>query len=651
MKHLFALCAGLALIGGSSQTIAAAAAGFTPTPAALPSTGAAMHLGKCINLSNMLDAPREGAWGRALVDEDLARIAAAGFTGVRLPVRFSAHAARKAPYTIDPEFMGRVGRIVDLATQQGLAVIVDLHHYEEIHKDPAAHADRLAALWRQVAHYFREAPPSVSFELLNEPNDKLGRDNLLAITAPALAAIRESNPTRAVVINGPQWAGLDEMLDMPLPDDPHVVPTFHYYSPVNFAFPKADWLKPASRDDFGAKADLDLIARDVARVKDYIARTGRVPFVGEYGAHEGRPLAAREDYYATVSRAWASIGVQSCAWGYTNTMHLWADGKHGGEAGWQGQIASGIAAPLALTPPAGSPVARHGVLTVRGNRIVDQHGAAWQPKGMSLFWSQWAPQYYTAETVDWLVRDWKVSGIRVAIAAEGSDSARQNFVRELTKAQRVIDAAVANGIYVIVDWHAHRAYPQDAARFLTALARRYGHLPNVIWEPFNEPLQKDVDWSRDVKPYHQRVIGAIRAVDPDNLVIAGSPSWSQDVDLAARDPLPFANVAYTLHYYAATHKQGLRAKADAALAAGLALMVTEFGTVEASGNGLIDRAESQAWWDWMNASSIGWFNWSITDKDETSAALKPGTQASHWRDDQLTESGKLLRERLRAAAE
>jgi endoglucanase len=308
-------------------------------------------------------------------------------------------------------------------------------------------------------------------------------------------------------------------------------------------------------------------------------------------------------------------------------------------------------APIALEAPAGSPVARHGALSVDDDKVVGEHGEPVTLRGMSLFWSQWAPQYYTAETVDWLAQDWKVSAVRAAIAAEGDDSAQQHFDREFAKASRVIEAAARNGIYVIVDWHAHRPYPEEATRFLTAIARKYGHLPNLIYEPFNEPLRDGVDWSRDVKPYHQQVVGAIRAIDPDNLVIVGSPSWSQDVDIAAEDPLDFENVAYTLHYYAATHKEPLRAKADAALAKGLALMITEFGTVEATGNGPLDRASSDAWWDWAEVNDISWLAWSIGDKDETSAALKPGTPPSGWSEDQLTESGRLLRTRLRAAAE
>jgi endoglucanase len=309
-----------------------------------------------------------------------------------------------------------------------------------------------------------------------------------------------------------------------------------------------------------------------------------------------------------------------------------------------------VAAPANSAAPDGTPVACHGALGVKDGQIVDERGEPVTLRGMSLFWSQWAPQYYSAETVEWLARDWQVDVVRAAIAAETRDSVHQHFDREFAKASTVIEAAVAEGLYVVVDWHAHRAYPEEAERFLTAIARKYGHLPNVIYETWNEPLRDGVDWSRDVKPYHERVIGAIRAVDPDNLVIAGSPSWSQDVDIAARDPLAFSNVAYTLHYYAATHGQGLRDKADVALDAGLALLITEFGTVEATGDGRLDREESDAWWDWAERNGIGWMNWSIGDKDESSAALKPGTPPSGWSESDLTESGQLLRSRLREAA-
>ena len=315
---------------------------FTPAPAAQPLTGPRLELGKCINLSNMLDAPHEGDWGRPFEDADIARIADKGFTAIRLPARFSAHAQERPPYTIDPAFMERVAHIVDLASARGLAVIVDLHHYEEIHEDPTGHTARLAALWTQIGRRFADAPDTVSFELLNEPTGKIVADNLLTVIGPALAEVRKTNPTRVVVIDGPLWAGLDAMLTSPFPDDPYAVPTFHYYSPVNFGFPEADWLTPKSRDDFGRPEDLELIRADLGKVQAYIERTGRVPFVGEYGAWVTRPLAEREEFYETLSEAFASLGIDSCAWGYTNTFELWDDEK----VAWRGEIADRIAAPL-----------------------------------------------------------------------------------------------------------------------------------------------------------------------------------------------------------------------------------------------------------------------------------------------------------------
>ena len=89
---------------------------------------------------------------------------------------------------------------------------------------------------------------------------------------------------------------------------------------------------------------------------------------------------------------------------------------------------------------------------------------------------------------------------------------------------------------MIVDWHAHEAQNNQAqaVAFFSDLARRYGHLPNVIWEPYNEPLQ--VSWTGVIKPYHQAVVSAIRAADPDNIIVLGTPTWSQDVDVAAAEP-------------------------------------------------------------------------------------------------------------------
>jgi endoglucanase len=303
---------------------------------------------------------------------------------------------------------------------------------------------------------------------------------------------------------------------------------------------------------------------------------------------------------------------------------------------------------LSVSAPAlaETPVERHGQLSVRGNQVVDKNGRAVMLRGMSLFWSQWMGQFYNEPAVRWLRDDWNVNVVRAALAVH-SGGYMTNPAAERRKVEAVIDAAIRNGIYVVVDWHAHDPEPEAAAKFFESIARKYGDQPNIIYETYNEPLPKH-GWKKVLKPYHERVIGSIRAVDPDNLVVAGTRSWSQDVDEAAADPLPFTNVAYTLHFYAGTHRQGLRDKALTAMKRGAALFVTEYGTTEATGDGPVDTAETRRWWDFMEKHKISYLNWSIADKRETSAVLTPGASPTGgWKDEAITPSGKFVREHLR----
>lgn len=296
-----------------------------------------------------------------------------------------------------------------------------------------------------------------------------------------------------------------------------------------------------------------------------------------------------------------------------------------------------------------TPVERHGQLRIEGTRLLDQHGAPVTLRGMSLFWSQWIPRYYNEATLRRLRDEWGITVIRAALAVEHGGYL-ENPAAEAAKIEQVIEAASKLGLYVIVDWHAHQPHPGEAAAYFGKLAARYGDRPNIIYETYNEPLP-DHGWATVLKPYHQRVVAAIRAHDPDNIVVLGTRSWSQDVDEAAADPVAGTNLAYTLHFYAASHKQPYRDKAQSALDRGIALFVTEYGTTQASGDESIDAAEAQIWWDWMEARGISYANWSIADKDEMSAIFKPGTATDGtWRDSDVTASGQLVRAQLRKMA-
>lgn len=300
-------------------------------------------------------------------------------------------------------------------------------------------------------------------------------------------------------------------------------------------------------------------------------------------------------------------------------------------------------------PTTTTPVAEHGHLSVRGNRIIDRQQKPVSLAGPSLFWGNkgWnGDKFFHPETVAYVKNEWNASIIRVAMGVEISGGLLQDWNGRMAKVKTVVDAAVAEGIYVIIDWHSHHAedHVEDAKRFFREMATTYGHQPNVIYEIYNEPLQ-ETDWSTVIKPYAVSIITAIREVDPDNLIVVGTQSWAQDVDKAADDPLTgFTNIVYALHFYAGTHKQELRDKAEYALNKGLPLMVTEWGSVDADGDGAVDKEETQRWMDFMRKHHLSHCNWAFNNKDEGASVFKPGTNpAGPWTDKDLTESGLLVK--------
>lgn len=292
-------------------------------------------------------------------------------------------------------------------------------------------------------------------------------------------------------------------------------------------------------------------------------------------------------------------------------------------------------------------VSRFGLIQAKGNRIVDKDGNPAALHGMSLFWSQWGGKYYNESCIKWLMEDWKCTIVRAACGIE-SGGYLTNPQAEMAKVTAVIDACINSGIYVIVDWHEEHAqnHLEKSKEFFKTIAQKYGNKPNVIYELFNEPLQ--VSWSSVIKPYAEEVIKVIRQYDPDNLVVVGTPNWSQDVDAAAKDPIKDVNVAYTLHFYTGTHRQPLRDKAVTAINMGIPLFVTEYGISQASGTGAIDYTETQKWLLFIDSYGLSSCNWSVIDKDETSAALKPGTSAQgSWKDSDLSISGSYIRNHIR----
>ena len=296
-------------------------------------------------------------------------------------------------------------------------------------------------------------------------------------------------------------------------------------------------------------------------------------------------------------------------------------------------------------------VHRYGQLRVKNGQLCDQRGNPVQLRGMSSHDLKQFP--FATNTVSHLANDWHISVVRAAMYTDsyGSSYIREPQVKQTVKL--IVEEAIRNDVYVIVDWHIladgnPNLYKEQAKKFFEEMAGTYGGSPNVIYEICNEPNGTNVTW-QEIKAYAEFVIPAIRAIDPDSVIIVGTGEWCQDVHAAAAAPLNFTNVLYALHFYAGTHRDELRRNANFALSRNLPIFVSEWGLTDATGKGGLDLSEAQRWVDWMNEHRISWASWSFSNADEASAALKPTVKlGGPWQDSDLTPSGQWIKSRIQA---
>ena len=290
-------------------------------------------------------------------------------------------------------------------------------------------------------------------------------------------------------------------------------------------------------------------------------------------------------------------------------------------------------------------VSQNGWLRVIGTRLCNEAGEPVVLRGMSSHGLQWYSQFTSAKAIA-STGDWGANVFRVAMyTGEGGYLSQPDVIR--ARAEAAMDAAIANDMYVILDWHIlsdgnPMDHADEAAAFFDRMARRYQNSPAVLYEICNEP-NGGVSWSRDIKPYAQRMISVIRSHSPRSVILVGSSTWSQDIHLAAADPLEGDNLMYTLHFYAGTHGGELRDRVDSVLAQGLPVFVSEWGTSRADGGGGVFLEQSKVWLDFLERRGISWCSWSLCDKDETSAALRPGVSPDGpWSQADLSQSGQFV---------
>lgn len=321
--------------------------------------------------------------------------------------------------------------------------------------------------------------------------------------------------------------------------------------------------------------------------------------------------------------------------------------------------------PLSTPQVLDVPVELYGQLRVEGTNLVSESGEPVQLRGMSSGGLQSCFQFFNDDVCDTLIQDWGCTVIRLAMTSHGLDNGYTYFPdRYFNEVCGYLDTMIEHGVYVIVDWHIlfdgdPTEYQEDAIDFFSRISALYGDYPNVIYEVCNEPngMRYDdpdspVDWDNCIKPYAESVIAAIRENDPDNIIIVGTPTWSQDVDEASLNPIDGDNIMYTLHFYAGSHGQDHRDKVQTALDNGLPIFCTEWGVSMDSGNSGVFYTETLEWMEFLEANNISWCNWSIgTAILESSNALRLYSNRftieqkvqGHWPDEMLSDSGLFVR--------
>ena len=274
---------------------------------------------KCINMGGGLEAPKEGEWGYTFESQDFYAIKQRGFDSVRIPIKWSAHISNNERALIDPLFLQRVDQIISWGLAAKLNIIINVHHYDELYENPDVHEARLIAIWQQLSEHYRNAPPQLIFEIINEPKDNFSGARVNRTQNAALAQIRQTNPTRTVILAGDKWGGIDGMDNLRLPNDPYIVGTVHYYGPFEFTHQGAEWMgkdAPPKGRKWRQNGDIEQLNKDISRIYEWRQRLGAPILMGEFGTDIAVPMPARAEWARDVSAGFRAAQIPTCYYSF-----------------------------------------------------------------------------------------------------------------------------------------------------------------------------------------------------------------------------------------------------------------------------------------------------------------------------------------------
>lgn len=332
-----------------------------------------------------------------------------------------------------------------------------------------------------------------------------------------------------------------------------------------------------------------------------------------------------------------------------------------------------LAGALDASPKRVGPVSYYGALHTSGNKIIGaKNDQQVMLRGVSLFWSDGTGKpYYNKNVIAWAADNLKIDVFRFALGIQYYDSdggtknalANENSYKGspdnyLSLIDNMVAAAIESDVYIIIDWHSHRAHMETALAktFFETVSEKYKDVPNVIYEIYNEPVDGNGGNWGAVKSYANTICPLIRN-NTQNLILVGTPTWSQNPQNGASDPVNSTNIAYVLHFYAATHSKGtFSGRIEQALSSGYPVFISEWGTTNADGNGDANASATSEWTSYMDQKQIPNCNWSFRqytsnmDNKSEKSAMFEGTKVLNnyatLSEAKYTTSGNIVKEYL-----
>ena len=285
-------------------------------------------------------------------------------------------------------------------------------------------------------------------------------------------------------------------------------------------------------------------------------------------------------------------------------------------------------------------------LQVSGGVLVDAKERPVALRGMSTHGLGWYPRYLNAGAMKTL-KQYGANVIRLAMYTETSSGYLEE-PRNLDFVYIGIENAIAENLYVIVDWHILSdgnplTHMEEAIAFFSEISERYGQTPNILYEICNEP-NGDTTWE-DIAAYAAMVIPAIRKNAPEAVVLVGTPNYSSRLRDAMASPLPFSNLLYSCHKYIDVSPEAEDSQEywlQKAVETGFPVFVTEWGINGSEGENM-DLANARQFVKFLNENQISWCGWALSNAEEIHGTISPDSdKLSGWGWEDLTPGGRLM---------